>query len=60
MNVSTKLFTKDYLFDLTKLEKLANENHRKYISAHPFPHAVIDNFLPEEALNTVSARISGK
>ena len=53
MNVSTKLFTKDYLFDLTKLEKLASEYHPKYINAKPFPHTVIDNFLPEEALNTV-------
>jgi Rps23 Pro-64 3,4-dihydroxylase Tpa1-like proline 4-hydroxylase len=54
-----KILSKDYLFDLTELEKLANEYHPKYISADPFPHAVIDDFLPEETLNTVLDEFPG-
>jgi Rps23 Pro-64 3,4-dihydroxylase Tpa1-like proline 4-hydroxylase len=55
----TKILTKDYLFDLTKLEKLAEENHRKYINAKPFPHIVIDDFFPEEVLDTVLDEFPG-
>ena len=40
-------------FDKTKLIELANKYKSDYVSASPFPHIVIDNFLPEEVLNQV-------
>ena len=35
------------------LQKVALENKEKYSSAIPFPHIVLDNILPEEALDGV-------
>lgn len=34
------------VIDFERLEKLAREQHEEYISAAPFPHIVIDDFLP--------------
>lgn len=59
MSAPAKILSKDYLFDLTKLEKIAEENHEKYVNARPFPHAVIDNFLPEEVLDKVLEEFPG-
>jgi len=56
---STKILTKDYLFDLTELEKIADQYRDEYNVARPFPHTVIDNFLPEEVLNTVLDEFPG-
>jgi hypothetical protein len=39
--------------DYSQLEKLALEQREPYLSATPFPHAVLDNVLPEEALDLV-------
>jgi Rps23 Pro-64 3,4-dihydroxylase Tpa1-like proline 4-hydroxylase len=36
-----------------KLERLASENSEIYQTAEPFPHIVIDNFLPVEILREV-------
>jgi Rps23 Pro-64 3,4-dihydroxylase Tpa1-like proline 4-hydroxylase len=36
-----------------RLEKLAEENAEKYQNNTPFPHIVIDNFLPEELVQPV-------
>jgi Rps23 Pro-64 3,4-dihydroxylase Tpa1-like proline 4-hydroxylase len=42
-----------YFLDPNYLEDLAERYHESYINAHPYPHIVIDNFLPEEILNKV-------
>ncbi|MBD1847831.1 2OG-Fe(II) oxygenase [Cyanobacteria bacterium FACHB-63] len=39
--------------DANALQKIALENRQQYSSALPFPHIVLDNVLPEEALNGV-------
>lgn len=59
MSASSKLLSKDYLFDIGELEKTAEKYHEEYINAKPFPHIAIDNFLPEEALNTVLDEFPG-
>ncbi len=56
---STNLLLKNYLFDLKKLEKIAEEHHEQYLNAKPFPHAVLDDFLPEEALDIVLDEFPG-
>jgi len=35
---------------------LGRENHSRYISAAPFPHIVLDNFLPEAVARRVAAQ----
>lgn len=35
------------------LEELANKYHREYAQGKPFPHIVIDHFLPEDLLERV-------
>ena len=42
-----------YCFDPAYLSDLAEKNREAYQSASPFAHVVIDNFLPEAALNEV-------
>ena len=44
---STFYFDPDYLSDL------AEKSHAAYQSAEPFPHIVIDNFLPEALLDEI-------
>ncbi len=56
---STNLLLKNYLFDLKKLEKIAEEHNEQYLNAKPFPHAVLDDFLPEEALDIVLDEFPG-
>jgi hypothetical protein len=44
------------LFDRAALERLADRLREGYANAQPFPHAVLDHFLPEEA----AARLVGE
>ena len=39
--------------DADKLNELALKHREEYANAKPFPHIVIDNFLPEEVLNDI-------
>ncbi|HSK74150.1 MAG TPA: 2OG-Fe(II) oxygenase, partial [Pyrinomonadaceae bacterium] len=41
------------------MEKVADEYHTRFINAKPFPHVVIDNLLPDEALETVLEEFPG-
>lgn len=47
--------TSSFVFRPEELERLARENRRAYAEAQPFPHIVIDDFLPEEVLRGVLA-----
>lgn len=42
-----------YCIDPAYLEDLANKYSERYKSAKPFPHVIIDNFLPEDVLNKI-------
>lgn len=42
-----------FKLDSEYLKKLALENHEGYQQAKPFPHIVIDNFLPEFILDNI-------
>ncbi len=42
-----------FCLDADYLNDLANKYHDQYINADPFPHIVIDNFLPETILEKV-------
>ena len=42
-----------FKLDSEYLKKLASENHEKYQQAQPFPHVVIDDFLPELILENI-------
>jgi Rps23 Pro-64 3,4-dihydroxylase Tpa1-like proline 4-hydroxylase len=42
-----------FKLDSEYLKKLALENHESYQQAKPFPHIVIDNFLPEFILDNI-------
>jgi Rps23 Pro-64 3,4-dihydroxylase Tpa1-like proline 4-hydroxylase len=42
-----------YCLDPDYLNQLAEQHRESYQSAVPFPHIVLDNFLPEAALNQV-------
>jgi len=44
---------KPFFFDPNNLKELADKHNKDYVSNKPFPHIVIDNFLPQEVLNTV-------
>lgn len=54
-----KFLSKNFFFDLNKLEKVADEYHTRFINAKPFPHVAIDNLLPDEALETVLEEFPG-
>lgn len=45
--------TLTFKLDSEYLKKLALENHVSYQQAQPFPHIVIDNFLPEFILDNI-------
>jgi Rps23 Pro-64 3,4-dihydroxylase Tpa1-like proline 4-hydroxylase len=42
-----------FSLDSEYLEEIATKNQQIYSQAHPFPHVVIDNFLPESILNQI-------
>jgi hypothetical protein len=42
------------ILDRDRLMRLGTEHRDAYVSAEPFPHVVIDDFLPPEALRTVA------
>ncbi|MBI1755470.1 2OG-Fe(II) oxygenase [Candidatus Azambacteria bacterium] len=42
-----------FYFDSRELQALAEKRHSAYVSADPFPHIALDNFLPEEVLRRV-------
>jgi hypothetical protein len=44
-----------FFFDPTRLSELAARHAKDYRSAEPFPHIVIDNFLPPKLLDQVRA-----
>jgi hypothetical protein len=44
-----------FRFDRDELIRLADEKREQYASAAPFPHIVMDDFLPEEVLDQVLA-----
>ena len=55
------MFSKDtFFFDMDYLSEIAERHHQQYITADPFPHAVIDNFLPEEVAEEVLANFPDK
>ncbi len=45
--------TSFHYIDSTYLSDLALKHHAEYITAKPFPHIVIDNFLPEVILHEI-------
>jgi Rps23 Pro-64 3,4-dihydroxylase Tpa1-like proline 4-hydroxylase len=42
-----------FRFDRLKLRQLASERHAEYVSARPFEHIVLDDFVPEAVLEEV-------
>ena len=42
-------------FDRDRLASLGAEHHAHYVAARPFPHTVIDDFLPDDVLDRVLA-----
>src|SRR3954453_22539538 len=47
--------TADFRFDREQLTALAEDRRETYASAHPYPHMVFDDFLPEGVLDPVLA-----
>ena len=47
--------TKDFHFDRDALLALAEEKREAYAAGHPFPHIVMDDFLPPDVLDGVLA-----
>jgi hypothetical protein len=47
--------TKPYVFDLQRLAALASAGAASFQSAEPFPHAVMDDFLDDEAARQLEA-----
>src|SRR4051794_26466090 len=46
-----------FVFDPERLTNLAEKHRAAYQSGDPFPHVVIDDFLPDETLDQVRAEI---
>ena len=46
-----------HMFDYTQLQQIAAARHNAYVAAAPYPHTVIENFLPGELARTVAANI---
>jgi len=44
-----------FYFDPTQLKKLAASRRVEYMNASPFPHTVIDDFLPESVVEQIEA-----
>jgi hypothetical protein len=55
VNALGKTWHVDVRFDRDKLDDLARTLSGRYATATPFPHAVIDEFLPEGVLDAVVA-----
>ncbi len=53
--MSTKSVATEPLFDPKRLKALARENRQRYAENQPFPHIVIDNFLPESVTERILA-----
>ena len=49
-----------FQFDHEPLTTLADSKRREYAAARPYPHIVIDDFLPEEVLDSVLAEFPGR
>jgi hypothetical protein len=49
--------TRDTLVDFRRLYELTRARAKQYRTAQPFPHIVIDDFLPKESLEAVLAAI---
>ena len=45
--------TPNTIFDARHLQALAREHRQTYATNHPFPHIVIDNFLPEDVAERI-------
>lgn len=48
-----------FFFDAVALKELALRNKDVYAKAAPFPHIVLDNFLPENAANALLEEFPG-
>src|SRR5688572_5257129 len=48
-----------FLFDADHLVGLADRNRETYATADPFPHVVLDNFLPEDVASSVLREFPG-
>ena len=44
---------KPFFCDPERLQALAAQHHDSYQSAQPFPHVVIDDFLPDDVLDRI-------
>jgi len=53
MNTRTPDAAESFRFDRQQLAELAASKHEAYASAHPFPHVVIDDLLPEEVIDRI-------
>jgi 2OG-Fe(II) oxygenase superfamily len=53
----TQLAAAEFLLDPEHLHRLAEQHRREYTEADPYPHIVIDNFLPKAVLEPVLAEI---
>src|SRR5215210_4553282 len=55
MSTATRTGREGFQFDRQQLAALAESKHEAYESATPFPHVVIDEFLPPAVLDGVLA-----
>src|SRR3954454_9163097 len=53
LSSETRIPAEGFRFDREQLIPLAEERRAAYAAAHPFPHIVIDDFLPEDVLDAV-------
>ena len=52
-----KTESSNLVLDFEYLDKLATDNHNSYVSATPFPHVVIPEFLLKPSLDTILSQI---
>ena len=55
MSTPLRSTTKDFHFDRDALLALAEEKREAYAAGHPYPHIVMDDFLPPDVLDSVLA-----
>ncbi|MFK8049340.1 MAG: 2OG-Fe(II) oxygenase [Halioglobus sp.] len=58
MSTQTNKITPFY-FDSQELQQLAEKHRPEFLSADPFPHVVIDNFLPDDILDQIVEEFPG-